>query len=182
MFKKFYPYAYVDSVFVIDYEKLYALGYRGLIFDIDNTLVHHGDDSTPEVDALFLRLHSLGFKTVLLSNNSEERIKSFIKNIDTQYIEDAKKPETSGYLKAVKMMGLKKEEVIFIGDQLFTDILGANKCGLASILVKFIRIDMNAPIGKRRHVEHVILSFYRKNKKYRNRLGNITVRRKNHGV
>lgn len=137
MFKKFYPYAYVDSVFVIDYEKLYALGYRGLIFDIDNTLVHHGDDSTPEVDALFLRLHSLGFKTVLLSNNSEERIKSFIKNIDTQYIEDAKKPETSGYLKAVKMMGLKKEEVIFIGDQLFTDILGANKCRLASILVKF---------------------------------------------
>ena len=46
MFKKFYPYAYVESVFVIDYQKLYEKGYRGLIFDIDNTLVHHGDDST----------------------------------------------------------------------------------------------------------------------------------------
>lgn len=182
MFKKFYPYAYVDSVFVIDYKKLYALGYRGLIFDIDNTLVHHGDDSTPEVDALFLKLHQLGFQTVLLSNNSEERIQSFIKNIETQYIDDAKKPDISGYLKAVKMMGLKKEEVIFIGDQLFTDILGANKSGIASILVKFIQIDMNAPIGKRRHVERVILSFYRKNKRYRNRLGNITVRRKKHVV
>ena len=56
MFKRFYPYAYVDSVFAINYQKLYNMGYRGLIFDIDNTLVHHGDDSTPEIDDLFFKI------------------------------------------------------------------------------------------------------------------------------
>ena len=53
MLKKFYPYEYVDSVFEIDYEGLYQNGFKGLIFDIDNTLVHHGDDSTEEIDKLF---------------------------------------------------------------------------------------------------------------------------------
>ncbi|MDO4454226.1 MAG: YqeG family HAD IIIA-type phosphatase [Eubacteriales bacterium] len=175
MFKRFYPYAYVDSVFAIDYQKLYHMGYRGLIFDIDNTLVHHGDDSTPEIDDLFFRIQNMGFQTLLLSNNTEERIQSFLKNIDSLYIDDARKPETAGYYKAIEMLGLEKEKIMFVGDQVFTDILGANQCGLASILVKFIRIDENAPIGKRRHVENIILKFYRRNKKYRDRLGDITV-------
>ena len=77
MFKLFYPYEYVESVFSIDYNKLYDMGYRGLIFDIDNTLVHHGDDSTPEIDNLFKVIQNIGFKTLLLSNNNEERIKKF---------------------------------------------------------------------------------------------------------
>ena len=177
MFKKFYPYAYVNSVFDIDYEKLYALGYRGIVFDIDNTLVHHGDASTPEVDALFQKIHKIGLKTLLLSNNSKERIEGFIENIDTLYIEMANKPDTAGYYKAQKMLGLKKQEMLFVGDQLFTDILGANRCGFASIPVKFIRIDETAPIGKRRHVENIILKFYQRSKKYKDRLGNLTVGR-----
>ena len=53
MFKKFYPYEYVESVFSIDYNKLYNKGYRGIIFDIDNTLVPHGTDSTKKIDDLF---------------------------------------------------------------------------------------------------------------------------------
>ena len=53
MFKKFYPYEYANSVFDVDYKELYNKGYKGIIFDIDNTLVHHGDDSTKEVDELF---------------------------------------------------------------------------------------------------------------------------------
>lgn len=175
MLKRFYPYAYVDSVFAIDYQKLYRQGYRGIIFDIDNTLVHHGDDSTPEIDALFSKIQKIGFQTLLLSNNTEERIQSFLKNIDSLYIHDARKPETAGYYKAAEMMGLQKDKIIFIGDQVFTDILGANQCGFANILVKFIRIDENAPIGKRRHVENIILKFYKRNKKYRDRLGDITV-------
>ena len=70
MLERWYPTAHVPSVFAIDYEKLAALGYKGILFDIDNTLVHHGDDSTPEVDALFRHIHSLGLKTLLLSDNS----------------------------------------------------------------------------------------------------------------
>lgn len=121
MFKRFYPYAYVDSVFAINYQKLYNMGYRGLIFDIDNTLVHHGDDSTPEIDDLFFRIQKMGFKTLLLSNNTEERIESFLKNIDSLYIHDARKPEKAGYEKAAEMLGIEKEKIMFIGDQVFTD-------------------------------------------------------------
>lgn len=173
MLKLFYPYEYVESVFSIDYNKLYKMGYRGLIFDIDNTLVHHGDDSTPEIDNLFQTIQKIGFKTLLLSNNNEERIKRFIKNIDSLYIYDAEKPNTTNYLKAIEMMNLSKEQVLFIGDQVFTDILGANKSGIANILVKYIRLKEETKIGKRRKLENIILKFYKRSKKFQHRLGEI---------
>ena len=96
MIREFYPSAYADSVFQLDYQKLYRHGYRGILFDIDNTLVHHGDDSTPEIDRLFRTIHETGLKTILLSNNDEERVLRFIRNIDTLYICDAGKPDPEG--------------------------------------------------------------------------------------
>ncbi len=177
MFKILYPYEYAESVFDIDYKKLYDKGYRGLIFDIDNTLVHHGDDSTSQIDELFRTIQSIGFTTLLLTNNDEERVKRFIKNIDTLYICDADKPAVKSYLKALEMINIKKEEAICIGDQVFTDILGANKCGIASILVKFIRLKDEVKIGKRRHLENFILKFYKRNRSCRNRLGDIYIKR-----
>ena len=176
MFKILYPYEYVESVFTIDYERLYELGYRGLMFDIDNTLVPHGNDSTKEVDALFGRLHDLGFQTLLLSNNSEERILRFLENIESLYICDAQKPKTANYLKAVRMMDLEKEKIVFIGDQIFTDIFGANRCKIASILVKFIGHDVETKLGIRRNVEKIILRFYGLRKSCQNRIGDIEIK------
>lgn len=173
MLKRYYPYEYAESIFNIDYSKLYSLGYRGIIFDIDNTLVHHGDDSTPEVDELFKHIHSIGLKTLLLSNNNTERIKRFLKNIDSSYIADADKPKTDNYHKAVNMLGLKREEVVFIGDQLFTDIYGANKSGIASILVRFLQREGETKIGKKRTLEKVILKIYSLSKSYQHRIGDI---------
>lgn len=173
MLKVFYPHEYVESVFSIDYEKVYSKGYRGIIFDIDNTLVHHGEDSTKEVDLLFQSIHKIGLKTFLLSDNSDERIRDFIKNIDTSYICDADKPNTANYLKAVDRMGLKKEEVIYIGDQIFKDIYGANRCGIDNILVKYMRYDNETKIGIRRHLEKIILHFYQLNKSSQNKIGDI---------
>ncbi|MBR1562704.1 MAG: HAD family hydrolase, partial [Ruminococcus sp.] len=121
MLDKFYPYEYAESVFGIDYEKLYEKGFRGIIFDIDNTLVHHGDDSNPKVDQLFRDIHAIGFKTLLLSNNEKSRVESFIKNIETEYICDADKPAPEAYLRAVKKLGLRKDQTVCIGDQIFTD-------------------------------------------------------------
>lgn len=173
MLERFYPHEYAESVFSIDYGRLYGLGYRGLIFDIDNTLVHHGDDATPEVEALFAKIQGMGFTTLLLSNNDEKRIQRFIKNIDTLYICDADKPNTSGYLRAAEMMNVGREKTVFIGDQIFTDILGANRSKIACILVKYIRGKEDSRPGKRRALEGVILKFYKKSKRYKAGLGGI---------
>lgn len=173
MLRLFYPCEYAESVFSIDYEKLYKMGYRGILFDIDGTLVPHGNDSTEAVDALFRTIHEAGLKTLMLSNNSEERIRRFLKNIDSLYIYDAGKPHTASYDKAVKMLDLRKEETLCIGDQIFTDILGSNKSGIDSILVKFLCHENETKIGKRRTLEMVILWFYSKSRRYRNRLGDI---------
>lgn len=175
MLKIFFPYGYTKSVFSIDYEKLFFKGFRGLIFDIDNTLVHHGDDSTPDVDMLFRYIHQIGFKTLILSNNNQERIERFLKNIDTQYICDAQKPNPRNYFKAVKLLGIQKSEAIFIGDQLFTDILGANRSGIASILVQYIKEENETKIGIRRNLEKIILKFYSWSHKNQNRLGDIYI-------
>ena len=176
MFRIFYPYEYVDSVFSIDYNELYNKGYRGIIFDIDNTLVHHGDDSTKEIDELFKRIQKIGLITFLLSNNDEKRVKRFLKNIDSLYLCDAQKQKTENYLKAVEMMNITKKETLFVGDQIFTDILGANRSGIASVLVEYIKIDGETKIGKRRQLENIVLKMYLKNRKYQHRLGGIVRR------
>jgi len=74
MLERWYPWGWAPNVFAIDYAKLQALGYKGILFDIDNTLVHHGADATPKVEALFRELDAMGMKTLLLSDNSAERI------------------------------------------------------------------------------------------------------------
>ena len=138
MLKNYFPYEYLDSPFSIDYQKLFDKGFRGIIFDIDNTLVPHGAESNPDVDSLFEKIHAAGFKTLLLSNNSEERVLSFKKNISSLHISEAEKPDTKNYIRAVEMLGLKKENVVYIGDQITIDIVGANKSGIPSILVKYV--------------------------------------------
>ena len=172
MLKSFYPFEYAESVFSVDYEKLFSLGFRALIFDIDNTLVHHGDDSNEEIDNFFKHIHSIGFKTLLLSNNNRSRILRFIKNIDTLYIEEAEKPKKGGYLKALSMLDVKREQAIVIGDQLFTDVFGANRARIPSILVKFIRLPNETDFGKRRRAEAIVLDRYLKSK-HTHRLGDI---------
>lgn len=177
MFKKLYPYEYVESVFTVNYKKLYKMGFRGIIFDLDNTLVPHGAPSTPEIDKLLNKIQNIGFKTFILSDNGVKRIEEFLKNIENcPYIDNANKPKPENYLKATSMMKLKKEEVVFIGDQIFKDILGANNANIASILVKYTGYDTEKKIGIKRHLEKIILKFYNHSKKYKNRLGNIEIK------
>ncbi|MBR4444979.1 MAG: YqeG family HAD IIIA-type phosphatase [Solobacterium sp.] len=171
--KKYWPDAYAESVWSIDYEKLYRMGYRGLIFDIDNTIVPHGEPSTAEADALIAEIRAMGFQVLMLSNNSIARVTSFVANMDVLYICNADKPDVRSYEEAAAMMGLPKEQILCIGDQVFTDILGANRAGIRSILVKFIGYYTEKHIGKRRRLEKVILWLYRKDRRAYNRLGMI---------
>ena len=172
---RLFPYQRAESVFSIDYRKLYQLGFRGIIFDLDQTLVPHGEDSTVQVDALFEVIRNAGIRTLILSNNSEQRVLSFLANIDSLYIHDAHKPEVASFLDAVDLLGVKASQVVVIGDQLLTDVLGANRAGLASILVKYLHDPSDRRIGKRRRLEQVLLGYYQLRKSYQNRIGAIHV-------
>ena len=93
--ERFYPGDYVDSTYDIDYEVLYSQGFRGIIFDIDNTLVEHGMPATGRAVELFERLRRTGFDTCVISNNKEPRVAQFANEVGTKYIYDAKKPSTN---------------------------------------------------------------------------------------
>ena len=162
MFDRFFPDRYVASTYVIDFEKLYEEGYRGLIFDIDNTLVPHGAPADARAIALFDRLKKIGFKCCLISNNQEPRVKMFNEPIQVDYVYNAHKPSTKNYRKAMEIMGTDETNSVFIGDQLFTDVWGARRCGIYSILVQPIARHEEIQIVLKRYLEKIVLFFYKR--------------------
>lgn len=160
MLERFYPEHEADSAYSIAYEKLYEEGYRGVIFDIDNTLVTHGAPANEKAIALFQRLRDIGYQTLLLSNNKEPRVKSFAEQVNSSYIFKAGKPGQKGYLTAMEKMGTTAENTIFVGDQLFTDVWGAKKAGIKTFLTKPIHPKEEIQIVLKRRLEWIVLYFY----------------------
>lgn len=171
MFRKFYPDRYMDSTYSVDFEELYKKGIRGLIFDIDNTLVGHGLPADKRAIKFFEKLRKIGFKTCLISNNKEPRVKPFARAVSSKHISKANKPSRKNYLKAMEIMGTNVTNTCFIGDQIFTDVYGANRCNIMSILVKPIHPKEEIQIVLKRRLEGIVLFFYEKNlqKKLRNK-------------
>lgn len=162
MFEIFYPDEYYDSTYSIDFEKLYRDGYRGVIFDIDNTLVPHGAPADERSIAFFKHLKEIGFEATLLSNNKEVRVAMFNEPVGVHTIWKANKPSARGYLKAMELMGTDKTNTIFVGDQLFTDIWGAKNAKIRSFLVKPMNPKEEIQIVIKRRLEAVVLFFYKK--------------------
>lgn len=162
MFRKFYPSCWMDSAYQIDYEELYRKGVRGLLFDIDNTLVPHGADADDRAVRLFSGLKKLGFHICLISNNKEERVKRFNDAVHVNYIFKANKPSVKNYCRAMEIMNTTKENTVFIGDQLFTDVYGAKRAGLYTYLVKPIDPKEEIQIVLKRYLEGIVLYFYKK--------------------
>lgn len=166
MFECFYPDEFADSTYKIDFEKMYQAGYRGIIFDIDNTLVPHGFPADERAVALFKRLKNLGYRVTMLSNNKQPRVKMFCDAVDAPYIYKAGKPSPEKYRAAMCDMGTDESNTLFVGDQIFTDVWGANRAGIYSILVKPIDPHEEIQIVLKRYLEKVVLfCYYRKNKK-----------------
>ncbi len=161
MLKQFYPDVYLDSTYQIDFDRLYQDGYRGLIFDIDNTLVTHGAPANEKAMALFAHLKELGFDCCLLSNNKEPRVKMFNDSVHVKYIYDAHKPSALNYEKAMEIMHTDRTNTVFIGDQIFTDIWGAKKAGIRTIMVKKIYWKEEIQIVLKRRLEAIVLLGYR---------------------
>ncbi len=158
--ERFYPDCEAESAYDLPYEKLYELGYRGILFDIDNTLVPHGAPATKKAIALFRRLHAIGFKTMIISNNKEERVKPFADAVSSRYLHKANKPGKKGYEKAMKIMKTEPGTTLFVGDQLFTDVWGAKKAGIFTYLTKKIHPKEEFQIILKRGLEAIVLFFY----------------------
>lgn len=162
MLESFYPDLTMNSAYQIDFKEYYEKGYRGVIFDIDNTLVPHGAPADKRSIVLIESLKKMGFGVVFLSNNKEPRVKMFNDAVHAQYIYKAGKPGKKGYKKAMEMLGTNTENTLFVGDQLFTDVWGARNTGLFSILVNPIDKKEEIQIVLKRYLERIVLVFYRR--------------------
>ena len=167
IWERFYPKEWVESTYEIDFEAWRDKGIRGVIFDIDNTLVCHDAPADDRARELFARLHSLGIHTYLLSNNKEPRVAAFAREVDSPYIYKSGKPAVRSYKKAMEKMGTGIQDTLFVGDQLFTDVYGANRAGIYGILVKPMNPKEEIQIVVKRYLEAVVLYFYKRSLKRR---------------
>ncbi len=158
----FYPDEYLDSIACIDFEQRKREGLKGVLFDIDNTLVPHGAPADEQAKKFFAHLRELGIGYCVISNNQLERVKPFADAVEAMYIENAHKPSVRNYKKAMQMLGCTTQNAIFIGDQIFTDIYGAKKAGMRTILVKPIHPREEIQIVLKRYLEKIVLHFYKK--------------------
>ncbi|MDD3349077.1 MAG: HAD family hydrolase [Bacilli bacterium] len=139
--KTFVPYDCYRTIYDIDYQKLYQLGKRILFIDIDNTIIPY-DLALPERTHLeFINtVKAIGFQVIFISNNHKDRVKAIATAFAVDYVYSACKPLKKGFQKALALANTTaKGEVITIGDQVVTDILGSNRCQLDAILVKPIK-------------------------------------------
>lgn len=132
----FMPHLYLASVFDIDLDRLGGCGIRGIILDLDNTLVqwNHPEPTEPLL-AWLERVRAAGFQACIVSNNSSDRVASFVRSLDVPGIPKAIKPRRGSFRRAMRLMGTTPADTAVVGDQIFTDILGARRLGLFTILV-----------------------------------------------
>lgn len=115
---------------------LAKLGVRGLLLDIDNTLTTHDNPvPAPGVEAWVAGMQAAGISMCLVSNNHPPRVRPFADRLGLDFVCEGRKPLSKGYREAVKRMGLSRREVAAVGDQIFTDVLGANLFGIPCIFV-----------------------------------------------
>lgn len=136
MWKILCPDMYLKSIFDLDTGLLKSKGIRGIITDLDNTLVPWRDRNVcPRLEEWLTQLKDQGFTLCIVSNNSPERGENMARMLDIPAVWYAVKPRRRAFRRAIETMGTSPSETAVIGDQVFTDVLGGNRLGLFTILV-----------------------------------------------
>lgn len=158
MIDKFVPDIYAQSIYRIDYEKLIKKGIKCIIFDLDNTIAPV-DVLTPSKESidLMFKLKEMGLKIVLMSNSGRKRVEPFRNSLEIDSCADAKKPFKKSYNKITSIYKFNLEEIACVGDQLLTDIIGANKMGMTSILINPISKKDRIITKPNRIIESIIM-------------------------
>lgn len=161
MLKILFPSQYLGSIFELKIEELLAQGIKGIIFDIDNTLVPYDEpEPTPAIIELFERIRASGIQITLVSNNTEDRVLRFNEKIKVFALHKSRKPLPKSFNKALKLMNCKPHEAVIVGDQIFTDVLGGNVAKIPAILVVPVS-DKDERITKiKRGLEKKVIRYY----------------------
>lgn len=162
----FYPKHYLKNITEIDIELLKKDNIKGLILDVDNTLIDYERNLIEGLEEWYMNIKANDIKCCILSNShKKEKVKKVAEKLDIPYIFFGKKPLKSGFKKAAKILDLKRENIAVVGDQIFTDVLGANRCKMIPILVKPIsEKDIIVTVIKR-PIEKYIINKYLKTHK-----------------
>ncbi len=137
MLELLYPRYYVDTLLDIPLDKLKSQNISAFIVDLDNTITEwNSSELRIEVEDWFRMIKAKGFKACILSNNGEERIRRVAERLDIPFIHRAAKPRRGAFRRAVQILGVPASQTAVVGDQIFTDVLGGNRTGLFTILVK----------------------------------------------
>lgn len=150
MYNLFVPRMQVESLFDIDIRALQQQGIKGIVFDLDNTIVPwDSTDMCPHIAAWIQDLLAAGFKIALVSNNWHKRVKAIADRFRLPFVSRAYKPAKSGFHQVLKELELAPAETAVVGDQLFTDVLGGNRMGMYTVWVK--PLTAHEFIGTRMH-------------------------------
>lgn len=161
-----YPKEYLNSVKDISLELLEKNNIKGLILDVDNTLINLDRKMPVGVSDWAKKIKASGIKICILSNSNKiKKVDEVAKIIEVPYIFFGKKPLKKGFLRAKEILKLNNENIAVVGDQIFTDIIGANRCNMFSILVKPIEEKDYLITRIKRPIERFIIKKYEKNKR-----------------
>lgn len=134
---KYLPSMYQESIYTIDYRKLYKKGIRCILYDLDNTIATANSSIPPkEAKELFSKLKDDGFEIIIFSNSPKFRLKIFTNGLCVEGVSSARKPFPGKLNRLIKEKGYSLNEVAIIGDQLLTDVKVGNKVGITTILIK----------------------------------------------
>ncbi|WP_049098638.1 YqeG family HAD IIIA-type phosphatase [Enterococcus faecalis] len=137
MFSKYKPTWMIDAIYKINPAQLKKLGIKAVLTDLDNTLIAwNNPDGTEELKTWLLEMKNAGITVLVVSNNKDSRIKRVVEKFDLDYVARALKPTARGFKLAEKKLGLKPSEMLMVGDQIMTDIRGANAAGIRNVLVQ----------------------------------------------
>ena len=154
---RLFPKKVIKSVYGLNYQDYYDRGYRGIIVDIDNTLVPDNAPANHKARKLIKHLRKIGFRTCIVSNSSRDRVRAFAKKVKSPYVYKARKPSAKGIEKAMRIMQTDRESTLFIGDQIYTDILAANNAGVYSILTDVIDKEERKQVKIKRFFEKPVI-------------------------
>ncbi|HIW74160.1 MAG TPA: YqeG family HAD IIIA-type phosphatase [Firmicutes bacterium] len=147
----------------ITMEDLRALGVRGLLLDVDNTLTTHGSQELdPAVRRWLEEMAGRGVALTVVSNGMPRRVEPFAKKLGLRQIAMACKPFPLGFWRGVRRLGLKRRECAAVGDQTFTDIVGSRLAGVRSIQLMPIELERQPTLRFKRMLERRILRRYRR--------------------